>query len=177
MRSAFRLLSHNVEHRVNEFRTLGFQQVHPEAGHAPDPFGCNQEQLKLSSGLQCNDLNFCQARQTLTLCAASLANGRPTLGPVVASSLQRTVIGSHTANHTMLPPVSEANPKPVLSVQRRSCRDGRADRKAQLGRSPWFLESAALAQRDMRKEGSETRESIITCGLNLTSFLLSVRTP
>ena len=84
----------------------------PVMPQIPSGVTFDQEQLKLSSGLQCNELNFCQARQTLTLCAASLANGRPTLGPVVASSCQRTVIGSHTAHHTMLPPVSEANPKP-----------------------------------------------------------------
>ena len=54
-----------------------------------------------------------------------------TLGPVVAGSSKSC--DCRQIMHHMLAECS------VLSVQRRSCRDGRADQKARLGRSPWFL--------------------------------------
>ena len=98
---------------------------------------------KLSWGLQCSDLNSSDKcpTQWSSVEQGLLQGARPLAQLLPAPAAATITLRSSFRSGWLL----EAVVCFVLSVQRRSCPDGRAVRKARLGRSPWFL---ANMQRD-----------------------------
>ena len=154
--AAFCLLTHDIQHRVNEFGTLSSRvffgyDVSRRLASREGRTGRLQCR-RLSSRPQCSDLSQkskralphapSQNQATAPTTSSNARNRVPHPWPNCCQLLTRHMQPDESAWACWSALCS------VLSVRRQNCRDGRADQKARLGRSPWFLSHVRLGSAD-----------------------------